>query len=80
MADEKTTIGSQIANFNSKRFSVIVAAGYVIRDMALSTVVVPWYYPVLITIIAVTYMGFQSLSDKRSIKSEGLTNVDTSTK
>lgn len=59
-------IGEQLTNFNSKKFGVVVAAGYVIRDMALSDNQIPWYYPITVAIIAITYTAFQSLLDGRN--------------
>lgn len=61
----KDKLKDEVSNFNSKKFSVAVAAGYVIRDMALSDTVVPWYYPVIIATIAGVYLAVQTFVDLR---------------
>lgn len=59
------TIKSEIMNFNSKRLSVVVGAGYLIRELALSPNPVAWYYPVIIGVVVVAYIASQTFSKEQ---------------
>lgn len=52
-----------LANFNSKRLSVMVGAGYLLRDMALSRV--DWYYPMILGIVVVAYIASQTYTKEK---------------
>jgi len=53
----------------SKKFGIIIGAGYLLRDLALSELRIDWYYPVIIGVVTTAYLLCQTyLDNKEKIK------------
>lgn len=57
--------GSELANINSKKLGVAIAAGYVLRDMATCQTQVDTVYPISVLLITTIYIVSQSILDWR---------------
>lgn len=49
----------------SKKFGIIIGAGYLLRDMALSDVSVDKIYPVIVGVVTIVYLACQTILDKK---------------